>query len=129
MSVGGSIGQEILEYYLPIKKNQNEILLFVATWMDLDGVTAECSKSGRCCMISLPCGISKEETKTIPRTRGPTCVGQKRGGGESLEGVGWGWGCAVRSCVTHRRVEKGLNPEASHHKENGFFRSFFFLFL
>ena len=46
-----------MEYYLAIKKN--EILPFVATWMDLEGIMlSEISqtKIDKYCMISLICG-------------------------------------------------------------------------
>ena len=46
-----------MEYYLAIKKS--EILPFVATWMDLEGITlSEISQTekDKYCMISLICG-------------------------------------------------------------------------
>ena len=46
-----------MEYYLAIKKN--EILPFVATWMDLEGIMLnEISQThkDKYCMISLTCG-------------------------------------------------------------------------
>ena len=46
-----------MEYYLAIKKS--EILPFVATWMDLEGITLnEISQTekDKYCMISLICG-------------------------------------------------------------------------
>ena len=47
-----------IEYYSAIKKN--EILLFAATWMDLEGIMLrEIRQTGKdkYCMISLRCGI------------------------------------------------------------------------
>ena len=51
---------QTMEYYLAIK--ENEILPFAATWMDLDNIMlSEISQTekGKCCMISLICGIQK----------------------------------------------------------------------
>ena len=47
-----------MEYYSAIKKNK--ILLFAATWMDLEGIMlSEISQTekGKYCMKSLICGI------------------------------------------------------------------------
>ena len=47
-----------MDYYSGIKKN--EILLFTAMWMDLEGIMlSEISQTekDKCCMISLICGI------------------------------------------------------------------------
>ena len=46
----------IVEYYSAIKKN--EILPFVTTWMDLEGIMlSEISQKDKYSMISLVCGI------------------------------------------------------------------------
>ena len=53
-----------MEYYSAIKKN--EILSFVTTWMDLEGIKlSEISQreKDKCCTFSLTCGIDSRQNK------------------------------------------------------------------
>ena len=50
-----------MEYCSAIKKK--EILPFVRTWMDLEGIMLSQKDKDKYCMISLTCGILKKEQK------------------------------------------------------------------